>query len=1041
MAHVGRGEHDSSLRGFQQEQRQLNLSICFKLKMQPLGKILTNIQSYRKIRQGSDAPVLEFYLPDLLSHSEEMDCNNGNVEETFTHQASNFFTFRCGERPAINFTSSNSLFSRIVGGTAAQKEECPWMASLKHNGNHFCGGTIISDTYILTAAHCISAKHPMFKIRVYVGDHDFSVEEASEQSFFLKAVFKHPNFNPGKPFNYDIAILELMGKIQFGKNIQPACLPNPDDVFLAGSLCITLGWGRLQEGGHVPNRLQQVALPLIEYKRCLKIMESVDRHLGFDTVICAGYPEGQKDACQGDSGGPFLCQRSQGRWVLIGLTSWGLGCARKWSDNRLQPRDKRGSPGIFTDIQRLLNWLSANLNQEKPDLPAQKVQCSTDDGSLNGMEGEILLPKGTKKHYSNNEKCIWTISVPKGKHILLIFNNFNLEWDYSCDLDYLMIYSEFGRLIGKFCGDVIPRPLLITDTNVTLKFISDFKEYRTGFSLSYLAVEPHLYPGSDCGSVAVIFEEGQIQTMNHPKDYSSHAHCQWVVHGPKYHVIQVTFLAFEIEQSDKCIFDYLIVYHDLQETVVAGKFCGFEIPDPILSVSNVMQITFTSDHYGNFKGFQAVISFVASSSSVNPDIHWREPLRSKDTVEDFGEDCGVSLHPPRFNQPSIAAAEEAMQGSYPWHVSISFGYKHVCNGAIVSKIFVLTSASCVARSKVFQNVVLVVAGLQDLDSLTTAQEQKVKRVIPHPQYDPSSRDFDVALIQLEMPFEYNSHVKPICLPDEDSKLETDDLCVVTGWYLNMAFPTKLQQQQVPVLQNDVCKKYYKGLTDRMFCAGAKIGEDNTSCLAQSGAPLVYPSHNRTYFIFGIVSWGVGCTDSPKLGVYSAVPLFTQWIRATIQSAEGPADIDTELQHPLIPLEQLLKKVIQPESSPTNNSSSSQDIYVPCKDMMPLQSPGEIKLVVSGQDSPKGDRCQLIFQAPEGHFILLNFKEFNTSHEHFSLVIYEGEPNNKTFKAQVTVEKIPYIVKCTGPAVTVEANSSVQDSKLQLWLSYTFHNQN
>ncbi|XP_056382549.1 ovochymase-2-like [Hyla sarda] len=955
---------------------------------------------------------------------------------------------RCGERPAVNSTLYYSLLSRIVGGTAAKKEESPWIASLKKDGKHFCGGTVISDKYVLTAAHCVIDKNIGSYLRVFVGDHDFTVKESSEQSFSIKAIFKHPNFNPSKPFNYDIAILELVGQIKFGKNIQPACLPNPDDVFSAGSLCITLGWGRLQENGKLPSSLQQVTLPLIEYRRCLNIMESVDRRLAFETVVCAGYPEGQKDACQGDSGGPFLCQRSHGRWVLVGVTSWGLGCARKWAENAFNPPEKRGSPGVFTDIQRILSWLSENLNQEKSEVRAYKVQCSTDDGFLKGMTGEIMLPKGTKKYYSNNEKCVWTIIVPKGKHILLIFNQFNIEWDYSCDLDYLVIYSALGHLIGKFCGDVKPRPLLITNTSVTLKFHSDFQEYKTGFSLSYLAVEPNLYPASDCGSVAVIFEEGKIQTMNHPWPYSSHAHCQWVVQSPVNHVIMLTFLAFEIEPGEECIFDRLVVYYDLQGTMVAGIFCGFETPEPILSVSNVMQITFTSDNYGNFKGFQAAISFVPSSAYIKPGIQWKEhhkPRKSQDTMEHFDHVCGVSPRQPRFNQPSIVKAGEAMPNSWPWHVSINFGDKHVCNGAIVSETFVLTSANCVAEREVFYNIGLVAAGLHDLESSINAQKRPVKQVFTHPQYDPSTNDFDVALILLEEPFQYNYYVQPICLPDEHSKLETSDLCVVSGWNLNIELSTKLQQLEVPVLLNDVCKEYYRDITYRMFCAGAQVGEDNTSCSAQSGAPLVCLSDKGIYFIFGIVSWGVGCTESPKLGVYSRVPSFIQWIRKTVHSVEGAADTDPEPRHPSIPLEQLHKlfqeKALQPESPPSNSSSSSQNIYVPCKDVMSLQSPGEIKLVASGQDNPEGIRCQLIFQAPKDHFILLNFKQLNTSHEQCSLVIYEGESSNKTFKAQVPKEKIPLIMKCTGLVVTIEATTPAQDSELQLWLSYTSHEQN
>ncbi|XP_044126103.1 LOW QUALITY PROTEIN: ovochymase-2-like [Bufo gargarizans] len=947
---------------------------------------------------------------------------------------------RCGERPAANASVSYGLLSRIVGGTSAVKGESPWMVSLKRDGKHFCGGTIISDKYVLTAAHCVLEKNFEYQVSVSIGDHDFTVYERSEQRFAIKAVFKHPNFNPIRPFNYDLAILELVESITFDKDIQPACLPSPDDVFPTGTLCMALGWGRLQENGRLPSSLQKVVLPLIEYRRCLSIMETVDRRLAFETVVCAGFPEGGKDACQGDSGGPFLCQRSQGRWVLVGVTSWGLGCARKWADNILDPVERRGSPGVFTDIQRLLNWLSENLNQDKPDFPTYQVQCSTNDGIEKGTTGEILLPTGYRKYYSNNEKCIWTIIVPRGKHILLTFKSFNVEWDYSCDLDYLVIYSALGRLIGKFCGDVSPRPLLIADASITLKFISDFHEYKTGFSLFYQAVEPDTYADSDCGSVAVIFEEGEIQTMNHPHLYSSNANCQWVVHSPANYIIKITFLVFEVEPSEGCIFDRLVVYHDLQGTVVAGFFCGFALPDPVLSVSNVMQITFTSDYSSNYLGFRAVISFVLPSSPVKPEKGNNQPRKNQDAMQHFDEGCGVSPLPPRFLYHNLIKAEEAMPNSWPWHVSINFGNKHVCNGAILSKTYVVTSANCVADREEFPSVGLIVAGLHDLESSINAQKRLVEYVIVHPDYNRLSKDYDVALIHVQRPFQYNAYVQPICLPDGHSRLEPSKLCVVSGWDLNVELSTKLQQLEVPVLMDDVCKKYYDGITDRMFCAGVIAEEDNASCLAQSGAPLVCESAPGTYVIFGIVSRGVGCNETPKAGVYSSVFLFIPWIMETILSVAGVIDTDSEPHHPLFPLDKLSQqKALLPDSPPSNDSSSSQDIYVTCKDVLSLQSPGEIKLVASGQDGPEGGRCQLIFQAPEGHFILLTFKQL--SHEHYSLIIYEGASSNKTFKAQLMEEKIPTIMKSAGPVITLEASSTAQDSALHLWLSYSFHNQN
>ncbi|KAG8564517.1 hypothetical protein GDO81_016502 [Engystomops pustulosus] len=951
---------------------------------------------------------------------------------------------RCGERPAVNDGVNYSLLSRIVGGTSAKKGESPWIVSFfEKDGKHFVEEPLlVKKTTYLQCSLC-NGKNVESYLKVFVGDHDFIVKEITEQSFPIKAIYKHPNFHPNKPYNYDIAIVELTGHIRFDKSVQPACLPNPDDVFAPGSLCIALGWGRLLENGKLPSSLQQVALPLIEPRRCLHIMGTVDRRLTFETAVCAGYPEGGRDACQGDSGSPLLCQRSHGRWVLIGVTSWGLGCARNWKDNAQLPLEKRGSPGVFTDIQRLLNWLSTNLNQDKSEFPAPQVQCSTKDGILKATNGGISLPNGTRKYYSNNEKCVWTVSVPKGKRILLIFDHFDIEWDYSCDLDYLVIYSALGRLIGKFCGDVKPRPLLIPDSSITLKFISDFQEYKTGFSLFFQGVEPNLYPDSECGSVSVIFEEGEIQTMNHPQEYSSLANCQWVIHGPMYHVIKLTFLVFEIEPSKDCIFDRLVVYHDLQETIMAGKFCGFTLPDPVLSSSNVMQITFTSDHSGNYIGFQATISFIPSSRNIKPGIQLNEnyhPRTSDETPEHYDEVCGTSSVPPRFNHRSIATAEEANPNSWPWHVSVNFGNKHVCNGAVVSENLVLTSANCVAGREAFRSVGLIVAGLHDLESSSQAQKQPVKKIIIHPRYNPSSKNNDFALIQLQRPFQYNSYVRPICLPYGHSKMEPSDLGVVTGWHLNVKLSSKLQQLEVPVLLDDVCKKLNGGITDSMFCGGTISGEDSASCLAQSGAPLVYLSDSGNYFIYGIVSWGVGCSENPKPGVYSKVSSAVQWISDMIDSAQNTKYTGNEPRQSLTRLDELLnqaqEKSLRPEHLPSNGSGSTQDVYVACKDVMALQSPGEIKLVAISKDDPESVRCQLIIQAPKDQFILLNFKGLNTSCEHHSLVVYEGDTSNKTIKGKICGGEDPDIVKSTGPVVIMEAGGATPDDELNV-----LHNQN
>ncbi|XP_063800559.1 ovochymase-2-like isoform X2 [Pseudophryne corroboree] len=925
---------------------------------------------------------------------------------------------RCGESPLATDTDNYGLLSRIVGGTVAKKLTHPWIVSLKRDAKHFCGGTIISNKYVITAAHCVSDRNVEATVIVCIGDHDFSVDESTERFFHIKKVTKHPNFNPSQPINYDIAVLELARSIKFDEKIQPACLPNPDDIFAAGSLCVALGWGRLQENGQLPTRLQQVALPLVEYKRCLHAMETLDGRLVFDTVVCAGFPEGGKDACQGDSGGPFLCQRSHGRWVLVGVTSWGMGCARKWDNNLMQVPGKRGSPAVFTDIQRLLHWVTTNLKYEQPTLTPYQVHCSVNSGFLRGTAGQIILPAAPQKYYLNNENCRWMIIVPQGKHILLTFTRFNLEWDYSCDLDYLAIYSKEIHLIGKFCGNVPPRPILVSNSDISLKFISDFQEYRTGFALSYLAVEPNFYPDSACGSVAVIFEEGEIQSMNHPQKYTRNANCHWVVYSPKTHTIKITFLVFEVEPSNGCIFDRVVVYHNVAGTVVAGKFCGFALPAPVLSTSNVMQIKFTSDTAGNYIGFRAVISFVPISTSIRKKTLGRGYSRPRNTqaaMETYDKVCGAAPVPPRFIHRSISEAEEAIPNSWPWQVSINCGGTHVCSGAIISERFVLTSASCVTERNEIHDVCFVIAGLHDLERSENSQKRLVKQVIVHPEFSPLLMDFDIALIQLEEGYRFSPYIQPICLPEAHSMVEPSTLCVVSGWDLKRdeEKSKKLQQLEVAVLPDDICNDYYPNfITERMFCAGTATSKSSVTCPGQPGAPLVCLSDDPgIYFIFGIVSWGVGCKENPKPGVYTNVSVFVEWI----------------------------DEIVLADSTSPNEPGSTQDSYVTCKeDVMFLQSPGELKLVVSSQH--KGFRCQLKIQAPKDHFIIIHFKHLHGSYAHNSLVIYEGASSNGTVKAELTKDEIPITITSVGPSLIIEATKADAPSELRVWFTYTFHSQ-
>ena len=261
---------------------------------------------------------------------------------------------------------------KVVGGQDAQAHAWPWQVYISICGTFYgmmecnvCGGSLISNKWIVTAAHCVPAQP---RGRLYVGAHD--LQNRVYQTYSMGEMIRHPRWNfPGK-FENDIALTspangELM-HIDF-KQSSPICLPHEDNCFSDDVTCVVTGWGLTNERGNLANTLQVVGVKLMNREQC-------KTYTGYghiaDSMICAGFKEGKYDACSGDSGGPLVCRMSAGQakgaWVLHGVVSWGYGCARP------------GSPGIYTDVKHYLPWIK-NMTELVPDKILKVDQ--TDDES------------------------------------------------------------------------------------------------------------------------------------------------------------------------------------------------------------------------------------------------------------------------------------------------------------------------------------------------------------------------------------------------------------------------------------------------------------------------------------------------------------------------------------------------------------------------------------------------------------------------------------------------------------------------------------
>ena len=263
-------------------------------------------------------------------------------------------------------TESAIVGPKIVGGSEIIEHSWWWLAQLRRYGSFICGSSILSDRWVLTAAHCCESASTGYS--VVIGAH---ASNSEDHVYTIEQRIMHPNYGDSNGINNDFCLLKTAEPMDLSNNTNAniACLPNADEHATPNAdNCYVAGWGALSSGGGSPAFAQSAGVTIYSEAECRNQSSYGSTQIEFDTEFCAGDINGGTDSCQGDSGGPLVCIVNNMPY-LYGVVSWGIGCA------------SRGYPGIYAKVSSAIEWIIENTNGDGNDYTTEEFSTTSTSSS------------------------------------------------------------------------------------------------------------------------------------------------------------------------------------------------------------------------------------------------------------------------------------------------------------------------------------------------------------------------------------------------------------------------------------------------------------------------------------------------------------------------------------------------------------------------------------------------------------------------------------------------------------------------------------